>query len=59
MKKNLLFEDFTPVGEVTIDVKAKNVKRFFTGNIRLNKGYYRTDKEVEKYRKISLARNLP
>ncbi len=58
-KKNMLFADFSPVGEITKAVREKNLKRFFTGGVRINSGNYRTDKEVEKYKAKSLRRVLP
>ncbi len=58
-KREILFVDFPPVGEITSEVKKKNVKRFFTGGVRINNGNYRTDKETERYRKESLRRAYP
>ena len=55
----MLFVDFPPVGEITKIVKQKNLKRIFTGGVRINGGNYRTDKETEKYRRKSLRRVLP
>lgn len=57
--QDMLFTDFPMTGEITEAVKIKNVKRTFTGGVRINNGMYRTDKEIEKYRKSSLERKLP
>lgn len=58
-KKEMLFVDFPPVGKITKTVKEKNLKRFFTGGVRINGGKYRTDEEAEIYRRKSLRRALP
>lgn len=57
--KEMLFVDFTPVGEITPTAKSENEKRIFTGGVRISKGMYRTDEEAKKYKEASLKRRLP
>ena len=57
--KQMLFIDFPEVGKITQSVKQKNIKRVFTGGVRINNGMYRTDEQDRKYRENSLKRKLP
>ena len=57
--KEMLFADFPPVGKITPDSKKENMKRVFTGGIRIGSGMYRTDEEAKKYKEQSLQRKLP
>lgn len=57
--QDMLFTDFPMTGEITETVKKENIKRTFTGGVRINNGMYHTDKEIEEYRKSSLERKLP
>lgn len=58
-RKQMLFADFPPVGEITREVKKQNMKRVFTGGVRINNGMYRTTAEDKRYREKSLKRKLP
>lgn len=55
----MLFLDFSPVGEITKVAKEKNKRRVFTGGVRINNGMYRTDTEEKKRREKLLRRKLP
>ncbi len=57
--KQMLFTDFPNMGKITVEVKAKNEKRVFTGGIRIGSGRYRTDEQSKKYMENSLKRKLP
>lgn len=61
MVKNvdMLFADFPSVGKITSEIKAENVKRVFTGGVRIGNGMYRTDEQANEYKQISLQRKLP
>ncbi len=53
-RQNYLFAEYTPVGEITQEVKQKNQKRTFTGGIRIGRGLYRTTKdELERRNRIA------
>lgn len=58
-KKQMLFTDFPDIGKITVEIKAKNEKRVFTGGIRIGSGKYRTDEQSRKYVESSLKRKLP
>ena len=55
----MLFADFPKMGKITSEVKERNMKRTFTGGVRIGKGMYRTDEQVEEYIKSSLRKKLP
>lgn len=55
----MLFKDFPSIGEITSEIKAENVKRVFTGGVRIGNGIYRTDEQAKKYKESSLQRKLP
>lgn len=58
-RKEMLFADFPTFGEITSKIKAENVKRVFTGGVRIGNGMYRTDEQVKQYKESSLQRKLP
>lgn len=58
-RKEMLFKDFPDVSNITEKVKAENVKRVFTGGVRIANGMYRTDEQMKKYKENSLQRKLP
>ncbi|MDR2202359.1 MAG: hypothetical protein LBP26_06355 [Clostridiales bacterium] len=58
-KASILFSDFTPVGDITSDVREQNSKRVFTGGVRINRALYRTSNEYERYRQSVLDKKLP
>ena len=57
--KQMLFADFPRIGKITSSVKSDNMKRVFTGGVRIGNGMYRTDEETAKYRHEALKRRLP
>lgn len=57
--KQMLFVDFPAMREITPKAKQENVKRTFTGGVRIGNGMYRTDEQTRKYQKYSLQRKLP
>jgi hypothetical protein len=58
-KSNYLFVDFPPFGEIIDEDRDGNLKRAFTGGVRINGGKYRTAEEDREYRERSLKRKLP
>ena len=58
-REQMLFVDFPKIGEITKIVKKQNMKRVFTGGVRINNGMYRTTKQDQDYREKSLKRKLP
>lgn len=58
-KKAILFAAFPPMGEFDEKAKARNDNHIIRGSVRMNRGMYRTDKELEKYIEDSLKRKLP
>jgi len=58
-QKTILNDIFDKPVEFDDDTRAQNDGKNFTGNMRLNKGLYRTDAEKAKYLKESEERELP
>ncbi len=56
---DMLFRDFPPIGKISSKVKRRNLKRTFTGGVRIAKGMYRTDDQQERYIRKSLKKRLP
>ena len=54
-----IMADYPEFSEITEDVVNKNIRRRFTGGVRIQKGMYRTKKQTDEYIKKSLERNLP
>lgn len=54
-----VFCDFPKFSPITQIEKDRNIKRIFTGGVRINKGAYRTEQEDKNYRIQSLKRKLP
>lgn len=54
-----VFCDFPKFSPITQIEKDKNIKRTFTGGVRINRGAYRTEQEDKNYRIQSLKRKLP
>lgn len=59
IKKKYITIEFPDKIEITEEVRAQNIRRIFTGGVRVNNGMYRTDAEKEKYIRESLERKLP
>lgn len=62
MKKinlGILFKDYEKVPPITSASRRENLKRIFTGGVRINQGKYRTSQEDRDYRENSLKRQLP
>ncbi len=57
--KHMLFCDFPTILSITEPIKNQNLKRVFTGGVRINSGMYRTNKQDNEYRSNSLKRKLP
>lgn len=57
--KQMLFSDFPKLGKITSKVRSDNKKRIFVGGVRIGRGMYRTDEEMENYKKESLNKKLP
>lgn len=55
----MLFSDFPQIGEITSKTKAQNMKRIFTGGVRIGGGMFRTDKAQKKFIKKQAKRKLP
>ena len=55
----MLFVDFPAMREITPKAKQENVRRTFTGGVRIGNGMYCTDEQTRKYQKYSLQRKLP
>ena len=55
----ILYQDYTPIGDITERVRQENADRIFTGGVRINSSRYRTKTEDEKYRNDSLCKKLP
>jgi len=55
----MLFTEFPKMGEITKKAKFQNMKRVFTGGVRIGSGMYRTDKAMKKYIKKNTKRNIP
>jgi hypothetical protein len=54
-----LFRDFPDMPKSTDETRAANLRRTFTGGVRINSGMYRTYEEDARYRQESLKRELP
>lgn len=59
IKKKVILTDFPDFGPITDEVKKDNLPKKFTGGVRINQGFYRTDKEYEEYREKILSTPLP
>lgn len=57
--RDMLFTEFPKMGEITKKAKSQNMKRVFTGGVRIGSGMYRTDKAMKKYIKKNTKRNIP
>jgi hypothetical protein len=57
--KAILFSEFPPLDEITVQTREENLARVFTGGVRINAGMYRTVEEDRRYRVESLKRKLP
>jgi hypothetical protein len=58
-KERILYCDYSPLADITEQVREQNRSRLFVGGVRINNALYRTKKEDAKYRKESLLRKLP
>jgi hypothetical protein len=58
-KNSILYRDYSPLTDITEQVREQNRGRLFVGGVRIQNGLYRTKKEDEKYRHDSLLRKLP
>lgn len=56
---DILFKDYEKVPPISSAVRRENLKRIFTGGVRINQGKYRTGQEDRDYREKSLKRQLP
>ena len=59
IKNEYLFADFNDFSEITDKIKNDNLRRIFTGGVRINGGMYRTSDETKQYINKSLMRKLP
>lgn len=59
IKKEVVMASFPDFGPITNEMRKENLTRKFTGGVRINQGWYRTDEEYRQYRDKILSTPLP